>query len=240
MTQAQLDVKKLASSLIKELTQTLTEVTPKIGRDDADAALARGKVFQIALYYVEAIESFQCALALNPRLDEAKARLAVVQARAFHVENALATAMDLAQTNPGYEFKELTSDLTMSAMTLLGDILVKNDRVVDAIEAYKVAATRYKNDAFAAGRLAQAYLVTGEPQLAIKELANIAANPRFRPVERLLSLGRDAAALLPRFAPDAMQALVAVSEHGRPMVVGDTMYVAPLVADTSDWCTGEA
>lgn len=239
MDQARHDVKTLANSLTHSLIKTLSDASQKIGGDDAAAALARGKVFQLSNYLDAAISSFQTALAREPELDEARARLAQVQSLAHQPENALATAMELVQSNPGYKLTEMTSAQTMTAMTLLGDVLVRNNRVKDATEAYKVAASRYKDDTFAAGRLAQAYLVSGQPQKAMEAVPSFASNPRFVSLQKILTLGRENEALLPKYSHDNMQALVSLTEHGRPMVVDGTSYVAPLVAGAGDWCAGE-
>lgn len=235
MSQDRFNPRMLAETLVNELMRTLSDAARNLAGDDAEAALSRGKVFQVCGYLEEAIASFKSAAAQDTQLDEAKARLAVVLGRAHHPENALAAAMDLAQSNPGFEFKEMTSSQVMTAMTLLGDTLVLNKRPKDAIEAYKLAAERYKNDAFAAGRLAQALLASGEPQRAVEHLADISANPRFQSLEKILSLGREVPALLPRYSSDHLQAMVAVSEHGRPMVVDGRMIVAPLVDGDCGW-----
>ena len=238
MIQAQSRLKPLADSLAKEMMNTLSDAARQAPGDDAAAALARGKIFQLASYFDEAITSYKSAMALEHDQHEAQARLAYVQSRAHRYESALATAMDLAQANPGFELKEMTSDQVTTAMTLLGDMLVRNKRVKDASEAYKVAAERYKNDAFAAGRLAQSYLVLGENQPAIDQIPNLTANPRFQALEKILILGMENEALLPKLNTDHMQKFVEVSAHGRPMVVDGQSCVAALVAGATDWCTG--
>lgn len=235
MTYDRYEPAALAEALANELIKTLSDATRQVGNDDANAALAQGKIFQLAGYFEEAITCFKSAAARDPQLDEAKARLAMAQTRAHHNENALATAMDLAQSNPGFEFKEMTSDQVMTAMTLLGDMLVKNKRTKDATHAYRVAAERYRNDAFAAGRLAQAMLVHGEPEQAIAQLPEFSSNPRFRALEKILNLGREIPALLPRYNADHLQAMIAVSDHGRPMVVDGKFVVAPLVDGDCGW-----
>jgi predicted Zn-dependent protease len=240
MNQAENHVTGLANSLMNELQKTLAEAGEKINGDDAEAALARGKIFQLSAYLNEAIASFQSALAHDSRLDEARARLAVVQSLAHQPENALATAMELAQGNPGFELKEMTSDRSMTAMTLLGDVLVANNRVDDAMEAYKVAANRYNNDTFAAGRLAQAYLVSGKSQKAIEQLPNFKSNPRFQSLHKILNLSQATDAVLPKYSPNDMRSFLAVAAHGRPMVVGGTGHIAPLEIGPSDWCAGQA
>lgn len=227
---------QLTNSLHKNLLETLKNVGGRLNDHSAAGALARGQVFQLSGYYEDAVESYTEALALDPQLDEAAARLPIAQLLARHPAKALVSAMKLAERNPGFELKEMTSDQHQNAMTILGDALTFNERPKDAIEAYKVARTASKRDVFAAGRLAQLYLATGEPTKAVEQAKNVGNNPRFGNLARLLSLGQKNAALLPVSRAGAAIDMLSVTVHGRPLLVEGTARVAPLVWGDDQWC----
>ena len=230
---------ELATSLSKHLTQTLQDASKSLNEDSPQGALARGIVFQLAGYYVEAAESYAAAAANNGDMKEAGARQIVAQLKARQFEKGLSYAMTFAAQDPDFELKELTSNQVASAMTLLGDALAHNERPSDAIEAYKAARASSKRDAFAAGRLAQLYLATGEPKKAVELTKDVAANPRFRSLSRVLSLGTRSAALLPAFQRGSVSALIAVSDHGRPLFVDGTPRSASLTWGNDQWCADE-
>jgi tetratricopeptide (TPR) repeat protein len=123
-------------------------------------------------------------------------------------------------------------------MTILGDALSLNGRVEDAVEAYRSAIKRSPKDVFAAGRLAQAYLSLGDAKSAFEQADKIASNPRFHSLTRLLRLGHETLAVLPRY-DGKMAELIAVSAHGRPMIVNDQASTAPLVFAPTGWCAVE-
>jgi len=227
---------ELTSSLSKYLKDSLDEAAKKLNDDSAEGALARGKVFQMASYFREAAQSYADALAQDDDLDEAAARLVVAQLKARQPEKALASAVSLAARKPGFEVKELSSNQYASALTLLGDALVHNNRPNDAIEAYRGARTESKRDAFAAGRLAQLFLATGEPKKALEQAKGVAANPRFRDLSRVLALGERSAALLPAFRAGSLIDMIAVSDHGRPLFVDGTARSATLAWGNDQWC----
>lgn len=234
---------ELASSLSKQLTQTLQDANKNLNEDSPQGALSRGIVFQLAGYFLEAAESYASAAANNGDMKEAGARQIVAQLKARQFEKGLASAMAFAAEDPNFELKELTSNQVASALTLLGDALAHNDRASDAIEAYKLARTSSKRDAFAAGRLAQLYLATGEPKKAVELTKDVAANPRFRSLSRLLNLGAKSAQLLPAFQRGSISSLIAVTDHGRPLFVEGTPRSASLTWGNDQWCadvTGES
>jgi tetratricopeptide (TPR) repeat protein len=226
----------LAESLCQELVQTLQGLCCELANDTPTAALARGKVFQLSGYYEDAVDSYESALGCDPDLDEAAARLVIAQLQARQPENALASATKLAQRNPGYELKEMTSTQAINSMTLLGDALASNGRLDDSIEAYKLALGASKNDVFAAGRVAQAYLAAGNPQSALEQAPNIGTNQRFRSLTALLELGRQNVALLPKFANGGGASLLSISAPGRPLFVEGAARVAPIVWGDDGWC----
>jgi tetratricopeptide (TPR) repeat protein len=227
---------ELANSLSKSLRESLDEASKKLNDDSAEGALARGKVFQMAAYFKEAAQCYADALAQDDDLDEAAARLVVAQLKGRQPEKALASAMNIAARKPGFEVKELSSNQVASAMTLLGDALVHNNRPTDAIEAYRAARTESKRDAFAAGRLAQLLIATGEPKKALEQAKGVAANPRFRDLSRVLALGERNVALLPSFRTGSLIDMIALTDHGRPLFVDGTARSATLAWGDDQWC----
>src|SRR5687767_2696829 len=91
---------ELASSLSKHLTQTLQDASKNLTEDSPQGALARGMVFQLAGYYIEAAESYAAAAAHDGDLKEAAARHVVAQLKARQYEKGLASAMTFAAENP--------------------------------------------------------------------------------------------------------------------------------------------
>jgi tetratricopeptide (TPR) repeat protein len=227
---------QLIGGLAKRLTETLQEASKLLDDQSAQGALARGKVLQCSDYFVEAADSYADALALDPELEEAAARLVVAQLKARQPERALASATKLAARNPGFELRELSSDQHASALTLLGDALVHNGRVQDAIEAYKAASGVSRKDSFAAGRLAQLFLSTGEPKKAIERTKDFANNPRFRDFSSVLALGQRSEALLPAFRGNSVVELIANTAHGRPLLVDGEARVASIAWGDDAWC----
>ena len=227
---------QLTRSLGERLIESLQTSNKRLDEQSAEGALARGRVFQMASYFVEAAECYTEALAFDPELDEAAARMVVVQLKAQQPEKALDSAMKLAARNPGFEVKELSSDQYASAMTLLGDALAHNDRLSDAIEAYKSARSVSSRDSFAAGRLAQLFLATGEPKKAVEQAKNFANNPRFQNLSKLLSLSRKSETLLPMFNRGSVSVLLANTAHGRPILVEGMPRVASIAWGDDHWC----
>lgn len=229
--------KELTASLRKHLSETLEQANKALNEDSPQGAIARGRVFQMAGYFLEAADSYADALGYGDEaMDEAAACGIVAQLKARQPEKALASAMALAARNPGFELKELSSNQYASAMTLLGDALAYNDRPNDAIEAYKIARSTSKRDSFAAGRLAQLYLATGEPNKAVEQFKDVESNPRFRSLARVLTLGRKSVSLLPVFQRGSLGAMIAVTDHGRPLFVDGAPRLASVVGGNDEWC----
>lgn len=226
----------LAHSLATHLMDTIKDARTHLDENSAKGAVARGQVFQLSGYLEDAVESYTDALALDPEMDEAAFRLARAQLLFHQPERALATAMKLAQRSPDFDLKEMTSDQYINTMTLLGDALVFNNRSADAIEAYKIARTSSKRDAFAAGRLAQVYLTTGEPKKAIELAKNVGKSPRFRSLANLLALGERNAALLPAFRPGSAADFVGTVPVGRPLMVDSLPRQASIDWGNNEWC----
>ena len=224
---------KLAQSLSGQMIKSLSGSTARLlTGDSSEAAIARGKVFQLAGYFAEAADSYTEALGSKSE-DEAASRLVLVQLMARQPEKALATATALASRNPGYEFKEMTSNQRISALTLLGDALVYNGRLNDAIKAYKRARATSSKDAAAAGRLAQAYHAVGEPKKAQALAKEIGKNPRFA---RLSAVLAGDVQTLPAVGIESLTAMLQGTPVGRPLIINDTVVLAPIVNGSIQWC----
>jgi tetratricopeptide (TPR) repeat protein len=126
--------------------ETLRDVAASLGEQSAEGALARGKMFELVGYFPEAVAAYSDALAIDADLREARARRALSQLKAGHVGQALETATDLAARHPDYVVQALTTDERVSAMTILGDALLANDRIDDARVAYEQARSISEED----------------------------------------------------------------------------------------------
>ena len=227
---------KVAASLSDHMRDTLKDASAHIGDSTPEAALSRGKVFHLAGYYEDAGENYTAATESKSDGDEAAARLAIVQMLSRQPEKALATATALASRNPGFEFKEATSDQYVSALSVLGDALAFNGRMEEAIDAYSRARSTARRDAAAAGRLAQMYLATGQPQKALELRQEVAKNPRFAHLSRTLEAGVRNERLLTSFGPNSVDSFLAIAVHGRPLLVEEAMVKASVVEGDAQWC----
>lgn len=222
-----------AQQIGTKLLERLKEDIEYLGRADANGALARGVAFSLASYNDAAIESYKEALTLDPSCHEAAARLVLLQLCQNQLNEALLTAMKLAAEAPEYELPEMTSDEHISVYTLLGNALVAVGRLDDAIEAYLAARRQSTRDTTAAARLAQLYLAKGQPTEAVEHASAFEGNPRFRSLAGLMSLAATSPALLPSFSDVNVLALC---DHGRPLVINGSARLAPLAPDDGGWC----
>lgn len=229
-------IENLAASLATHLTSTLEAARAASGENSAVGALARGRIFQLAGYLPQALESYAAAIGQDAQLDEASARLVIVEIMMGRFDSALAHATKLATRNPGFEFKEGSSNQTVSAMTLFGDALAAEGRTKEAIEAYMAARSRHPNDTFAAGRLAQLYLATGEPKQAQLHAEAIAGNPRFADLSRMLALGAKSEAFVASLGREGLAGMLRVSMPGRPLLIDNEVRVAPITHGCERWC----
>jgi tetratricopeptide (TPR) repeat protein len=230
---------KVAKKIATRLAETLAQETAKYEQSTSDAALARGRVFALASYDDSAIENYNEALALDPTQYEAAARLVLAYLGKGQAAQALATAMKLAAEAPTYEMPEVTSDEKISAFTLLGNALVQNDRLDDAIKAYETARETSPSDSTAAARLAQLYLATGQPAKAIEQGPLFSNNPRFRDLASVITLGKKSEALLPSFPRENLASTIHVALHGRPLMIEGNFRVAPIAEGDAAWCASE-
>ena len=164
--------------LSRRSQETLNQASAKIGDLTAQGAFARGQIFELVGYFDDAAASYQEAIALDHCFDEARARLALAQLKGKQPAKALVTATSLAARNQNLQVLALATDELVSAMTILGDTLVANDRLDDAVHAYEAARVIDAGDTYAAGRLAELYLAIGEPRKAVSLSSAFSANPR--------------------------------------------------------------
>ncbi len=227
---------EFAQLVSRRSAETLQTASARLADNSSEGAFARGNIFELSAYYEQAEESYREALTINGENHLAAARLALVQLKGDKPEKALHTASKLAAKNPGLLVQELTTNEQVSVFTILGDALVLNGRVTDAIQAYQAAQKTSSKDSFAAGRLAQVYLSTGEPKKALELGKSFANNPRFSTLTSVLALGRTSDALLPRFRSESLVNAIKRAEPGRPLLVDGTPQFAPVVEGSEAWC----
>jgi len=226
----------VAESVSDHIIKTLQSAKKHLGDASPDAAVERGKVFQLGGYLEDAADAYAEGMGSKSNGNEAAARLALVQILSREPEKALATATELASRHPDFRFKESTSDQHVSALTVLGDALAVSGRLDEAIDAYTRARSTCSDDAAAPGRLAQLYLATGQPERALELEKDVARNPRFGHLSQILAAGRANAELLSRLGASSVAGWVAVTVHGRPMLAEEEAVVAPVVVGDAQWC----
>lgn len=229
---------KAADIFCNRMKQVLDDASKHLADHSAEGAIARGKVFALAAELDQAIESYTEALSLDKNSSEAAARLSLVQIRAGQAAKALHNAMALAAREPNFQMEELSSSEHISAMTVLGEALLANGRVDDAIQAYTAARQISAKDSYAAGRLAQLNIATGKATEAVKFAGQFAVNPRacFQDLNAVMALGHKNVALLPTVKVESLIASVARCMPGRPILADGAPRVAPLVWGDDSWC----
>ena len=229
------DAVKSAKEFEKQTRRSLDEIKKDLDAGGRDGAFARGQLFELIGYFDQAVDAYKDALRLAPECSQSKSRLALAQIKAGSFDDALTNATNVAAQDPNCKVKALTTDEEVSALTVLGDALAVNQRFEDAIQALETARAS-GGDPYTAGRLAQMYLATGEPEKAVKLRADIADNLRFRDLKSVLALGETNAALLPKFDRATLSAAVARAVVGRPMIVRGEVRTAEAVARDTGWC----
>lgn len=232
---ASFDPCKTSRDIANKLQTVLTAAVNCVDDHTSEGALARGKIFSLAAYTEEAIDSFEQALHLDEGNHEAAARLTLMQLRLNKSEQSLSTAMNLASKAPNYTLEEMTSDEQISAFTILGNALVQNNRVEDAVQAYETARKEAGNDTTAAARLAQLYIATGKPAEALKQTDIFKDNPRYSKLSSFVALGARNPALMPTYDPASLSSQLALDAHGRPLTVNGEARLAE-VAEDPEWC----
>lgn len=225
-----------ARLLSAQSRDTLAKVEGQLADQSAAGALARGKVFELVGYFVEAAHSYVEALSHDKGLAEASARLALALLKSEQRERALSVAMGLAARQSNFKLKALATNEQVSAMTILGDALVANNRLEDAKEAYLAARKIDSKDSYAAGRLAQIHLAERDYKKALDLRKDFRDNLRFQELNSLLSLGDTSAALLPTFTRESLSHNIASVAVGRPLMVDGEVRCASIVEGAEGWC----
>lgn len=214
---------------------TLQKASAKLGDRTAEGALARGKVFELVGYFDDAVSSYEDAISLDHGLDEARARLALAQLKSQQPAKALATAIALTAHNQKLQLHALSTDERVSAMTILGDALVANNRLEDAVHAYEAARAIDAGDTYAAGRLAEVYLAIGESGKATALASAFSSNPRFFNVHEVLVLGQTSAGLFRLVDRASLVGRIHSVAVGRPLLVDDAARLATRSGNAA-WC----
>lgn len=225
----------LAKRLCNHSLETLRQASLSQSADTADGALARGHVFELVGYFDEAAASYSEALTLEPHLEVATARLALAQMKGGHIEKGMLIASALAGSNPNLELQTLASKEAFSAMTILGESLLANGRLVDAQQAYERARTVNPKDSFANGRLAQIHLATGAPKKAFDLDGAFFGTTRFASIAETLAIGNTSPSLLPVLKPMTLAASVIHSMPGRPLTIDGATRMAGPAGDNAEW-----
>lgn len=228
------DRNKLAASLAKNLLETIKNAAELTEKGGADAAVSSGRLFVLAKYNQQAVESFQAALMQNPDHDEAEALLVVSLVQAGDADRAIKHASRLAARNPSFMLKEMSSGQVANAYTLLGDAYASGGNVEEAKSAYEMAL-EFKDD-FVGVRLAQTSLVLGDTKAATQFAEATATNPRFDDFANVLALGQRNPDLLPSLDASQFASLVAGNMVGRPYIVDGSIKTAELDDNNEDWC----
>lgn len=225
-----------ARLLSAQSRDTLSKVDAQLADQSAAGALARGKVFELVGYFAEAANSYVEALSYDRGLAEASGRLALALLKSTQNERALSVAMGLAARQPNFKLGALATDEQVSAMTILGDALVANNRLEDAKEAYVAARKIDSKDSYAAGRLAQIHLAEKDFKRASELRRDFRDNLRFQELNSLLSLGETSSALLPTVTRESLARNIAGSAVGRPLLVDGEVRCASIVEGDEGWC----
>jgi len=157
------------------------------GRDGAQGLFEAGRVWEFTIMPGRAIDLYSRALALDPEHDDSRARLAINLLRAGRLEEGLRLAAALAAEKPDFRFHTIKGELTVTAMTLLGDALRVNNQLDEAMRAYEEALAFEPDDSHSAARLAELYLITGRAgrAAALEPQIDEVFNPELKAILRL-------------------------------------------------------
>ncbi|GGY26828.1 tetratricopeptide repeat protein [Paludibacterium paludis] len=156
----------------KEILQTVESLINEAQGKSEDAALvAAGKIREIAQTYRLAQVCYRDAARKNPGNLEARARLAIAFLKDRNVTKGLTIAMELADRQPDFAFKDISGH-PVSIMTLLGDAYRAAGDTTQARRAYESALKQQPGDTRAAVFLAQVLAEDG----LLDEAADVAAN----------------------------------------------------------------
>ncbi|WFU25151.1 hypothetical protein QA649_02580 [Bradyrhizobium sp. CB1717] len=225
---------EFAETLAANIAAVMKEIGPQLKSKSSIGSMARGKLFEITKNYELSITSYRDAVENDDQMDEALARLVIVELQAGKHEDALRSAITLAGRAKSFTFRSLCLGEEYSPMTLLGEALLLNDRTDSAQEAFEKALKANKNDTFAAGRLAYILLAKGENDAAAKLASTVSASVRYRQLEPLLRFAAKKTQM--PFVKASMAITIAGrSMPGRPITVNGDVRVAGL-SESPDWC----
>jgi tetratricopeptide (TPR) repeat protein len=220
--------------------KTLENAERDLARGGPVAALARGRVFELVGYFDAAAAAYREAFSLDPKLSEARAREALCHLKGGDAERGLQLAVAAAAADEKLQLETLATGEAFSVMTILGDALVANNRLDDALAAFKKARAIVPNDNYATAHLAQVYLATNQQNLAADLAPSIQLPSRFETFKTVLGLGGNGLALLQEGRRGSLVANIKVMMPtpmpGRPMDVHGEQRVASLVEPREDWC----
>ncbi|HEX8535167.1 MAG TPA: hypothetical protein VF662_13465 [Allosphingosinicella sp.] len=228
-----------AGELAKRLTSFLGAAAERADSESSDGALARGIIYSFGAFHDQAAASFVQALAMNPKENEAAARLVLVQLRAGKTASALETAVGLASTAPDYAMEEITTGGRISSFSLLGLALIANKRTRDAVKAFETAEEVNSGDSIAWAYLAQLRGAEGNVRSTSSTADLARRNPRFAGLGSLLDAGATNGGILSSSAVGAVSRLDMVSAHGRPLFIDGKAEVATVV-EGREWCSAAA
>lgn len=225
---------EFAETLAANISVVMQEIGPQLKDKSSAGSLARGKLFEITKNHELSIASYRDALENGDHMDEALARLVVVEIQAGKYEDALRSAVTLAGQAKPFTFRSLCLGEEYSPMTVLGEALLLNDRTDAAQEAFEKALDANAGDTFASGRLAYILLAKGENDAAAKLASSVSTSVRYRQLEPLLKLAATNTRM-PFVKPSMAVSIASRSMPGRPITVNGDVRVAGL-SESADWC----
>jgi hypothetical protein len=223
-----------AETLATNISAVMKNIGPQLKDKSAAGSLARGKLFEITKNYDLSITSYREATESGGHMDEALARLAVVEIQAGKYEDALRSAVTLAGQAKPFTFRSLCMGEEYSPMTVLGEALLLNDRTDSAQEAFEKALEANAKDTFASGRLAYILLAKGQNDAAAKLASKVSGSVRYRQLEPLLKMAATNTRM-PFVKPSMAVSIASRSMPGRPITVNGDVRVAGL-SQNPDWC----
>ena len=123
------------TAAIERISKGADDRSPKSEQD-----LAAGKLFEIANELRSAETAYRRAVAVDPELQEAQARLLVVLGKQRRLEEATRIGHELLLRNPNAVFKSLVYEGPLSLCTLLGDLYRLSGKPSVAASMYREGA----------------------------------------------------------------------------------------------------
>ncbi|UXY14939.1 tetratricopeptide repeat protein [Chitiniphilus purpureus] len=180
---------QLAAAKGREIIAALQRLVGEVEQAQSDAArlVAAGKIREVAQTFQLAQKHYQAALQHDPGSLEAKARLAILYTKQRRRPTALKTALEVAQQNAKFKFSDITGR-PRSVQTVLGDAHRESGNAEDAKTAYAAALKLQSGDDYAAFRLAQLHLGSGDIAAAQNLAKKMGEHPEFAELHAALRL----------------------------------------------------